>query len=46
MQQIEGLVDLVLVAPAPPARLRFPDETRETQIHAYDHRQIVVSSHR
>jgi pimeloyl-ACP methyl ester carboxylesterase len=32
----EGLVGLVLVAPAPPTPLRFPDEMRETQIHAYD----------
>lgn len=38
----EGLRGLVLVAPAPPTPLRFPDEARETQIHAYDNRENVL----
>jgi 3-oxoadipate enol-lactonase len=37
-----GLLGLVLVAPAPPTPLRFPDEMRETQIHAYDNRENVL----
>ena len=37
-----GLLGLVLVAPAPPTPLRFSDEMRETQIHAYDDRENVL----
>ena len=40
----EGLLGLVLVAPAPPTPLRFPDEMRETQIHAYDNRENVLQT--
>jgi pimeloyl-ACP methyl ester carboxylesterase len=38
----EGLMGLVLVAPAPPTPLHFPDAMRETQIHAYDNRENVL----
>lgn len=40
----EGLLGLVLVAPAPPTPLRFPEEMRETQIHAYDTRENVLQT--
>jgi 3-oxoadipate enol-lactonase len=40
----EGLVGLVLVAPAPPTPLRFTEEMRETQIHAYDERENVLQT--
>jgi len=40
----EGLRGLVLVAPAPPTPLQFPDEARETQIHAYDNRENVLQT--
>ncbi len=40
----EGLKGLILVAPAPPTPLRFPDEMRETQIHAYDNRENVLQT--
>jgi 3-oxoadipate enol-lactonase len=40
----EGLLGLVLVAPAPPTPLRFPDEMRETQIHAYDNRENILQA--
>ncbi len=40
----EGLQGLVLVAPAPPTPLRFPDEMRETQIHGYDNRENVLQA--
>ena len=40
----EGLQGLVLVAPAPPTPLRFLDEMRETQIHAYDNRENVLQT--
>jgi 3-oxoadipate enol-lactonase len=40
----EGLVGLVLVAPAPPTPLRFPEEMRETQIHAYDNRENILQT--
>ncbi len=39
-----GLRGLVLVAPAPPTPLRFPDEMREAQIHAYDSRENVLQT--
>jgi len=40
----EGLQGLVLVAPAPPTPLRFPDEARETHIHSYDSRENVLQT--
>jgi 3-oxoadipate enol-lactonase len=40
----KGLLGLVLVAPAPPTPLRFPEEMRETQIHAYDKRENVLQT--
>jgi len=40
----EGLVGMVLVAPAPPTPLRFSDEMRETQIHAYDNRENILQT--
>jgi 3-oxoadipate enol-lactonase len=40
----EGLLGLVLVAPAPPTPLRFSEEVRETQIHAYDKRENVLQT--
>lgn len=40
----EGLLGLVLVAPAPPTPLRFPEEARETQLHAYDNRENVLQT--
>ena len=36
-----GLVGLVLVAPAPPTPVRFPEEIRQSQLHAYDNRANV-----
>jgi 3-oxoadipate enol-lactonase len=40
----EGLLGLVLVAPAPPTPLRFPEEMQEAQIHAYDKRENVLQT--
>jgi pimeloyl-ACP methyl ester carboxylesterase len=40
----EGLKGLILVAPAPPTPLRFPDEAREIQIHAYDNRENALQT--
>jgi pimeloyl-ACP methyl ester carboxylesterase len=39
-----GLRGLVLVAPAPPSPLRFTDQAREIQIHAYDNRENVLQT--
>jgi pimeloyl-ACP methyl ester carboxylesterase len=39
-----GLEGLVLVAPAPPSPLRFTDEAREIQIHAYDNPENVLQT--
>ena len=39
-----GLKGLVLVAPAPPSPLRFTDQAREIQIHAYDNRENVLQT--
>ncbi len=39
-----GLKGLLLVAPAPPTPLRFPEEMKQTQIHAYDNRQNVLQT--
>ena len=39
-----GLKGLVLVAPAPPSPLRFTDEAREIQMHAYDNRENVLQT--
>ena len=38
----EGLIGLILVAPASPAPTRFPEEARQQQIHAYDNRETVL----
>lgn len=40
----EGLLGVVLVAPAPPTPLRFPEDMRQTQIHAYDSRENVLQT--
>jgi len=40
----EGLLGLVLVAPAPTTPLRFPEQMRETQIHAYDKRENMLQT--
>lgn len=40
----KGLAGLVLVAPAPPTPVHFPDEAREQQIHAYDNRETALQS--
>lgn len=40
----QGLVGLVLVAPAPPSPLRLPDEMRATQLRAYDNRENVLQT--
>ena len=39
-----GLQGVVLVAPAPPTPLRFPDKMRDAQIHAYDNRKNVLKT--
>lgn len=39
-----GLLGLVLVAPAPPTPLRFSEDMRQTQIHAYDNRENVLQT--
>lgn len=39
-----GLVGLILVAPAPPTPVHFPDAAREQQIHAYDNRETALQS--
>lgn len=39
-----GLAGLILVAPAPPTPVRFPDEIRQQQIHAYDNRESVIQT--
>jgi pimeloyl-ACP methyl ester carboxylesterase len=38
----EGLVGLILVAPAQPTPRHNPDEMREEQLHAYDNRENVL----
>ena len=40
----EGLLGLVLVAPAQPTPRRNPEEMREGQIHAYDNRENVLKA--
>ena len=37
-----GLAGLILVAPAPPTPVRFPEEIRQSQIQAYNNRQNVL----
>ncbi len=37
-----GLMALILVAPAPPTPVHFPDAAREQQIHAYDNRETAL----
>lgn len=39
-----GLVALILVAPAPPTPVHFPDAAREQQIHAYDNRETALQA--
>jgi pimeloyl-ACP methyl ester carboxylesterase len=39
-----GLIGLVLVAPAPPTPVHFPEPMREQQIHAYDSRENVLQA--
>lgn len=43
-QKPAGLAGLILVAPAPPTPVRFPDEIRQQQIHAYDNRESVIQT--
>ena len=40
----DGLVGLVLVAPAPPSPVRLPDKVREQQLHAYDNRETIIQT--
>jgi pimeloyl-ACP methyl ester carboxylesterase len=40
----EGLLGLVLVAPAQPTPRRNPEEMREGQLHAYDNRENVLKT--
>lgn len=40
----QGLVALVLVAPATPAPTHLPEEARQQQIHAYDNRESVLQT--
>ena len=40
----EGLLGLILVAPAQPTPRRLPDEMREGQLHAYDNRENVLKT--
>lgn len=39
-----GLAGLVLVAPAPPTPVHFPEEIRQQQLHAYDNRETVLQA--
>ena len=40
----QGLLGLILVAPATPTPSHFPEEARQQQIHAYDNRQTVLQT--
>lgn len=40
----QGLVGLVLVAPATPTPSHFPEEAKQQQIHAYDNRETVLQT--
>ena len=40
----EGLVGLILVAPAQPTPRHNPDEMREQQLHAYHNRENVLKA--
>ncbi len=40
----EGLLGLILVAPAQPTPRHNPDEMREQQLHAYDNRENVLKA--
>lgn len=40
----EGLVGLVLVAPATPTPTHFPEEALQKQLHAYDNRETVLQT--
>jgi pimeloyl-ACP methyl ester carboxylesterase len=39
-----GLAGLILVAPAAPVPMRFPEEALQQQIHAYDNRDTVLQA--
>jgi pimeloyl-ACP methyl ester carboxylesterase len=39
-----GLAGLVLIAPAPPTPVHFPDEARDQQLHAYDNRETALKA--
>ena len=39
-----GLAGLILVAPAPPTPVIFPEEIRQQQLHAYDNRESVIQT--
>lgn len=43
-RQPSGLAGLVLVAPASPSPVLFPEEARNQQIHAYSSREAVVQT--
>lgn len=40
----EGLVGLILVAPATPTPTHFPEEALQQQLHAYDNRETVLQT--
>ena len=40
----EGLEGLILVAPAPPTPVHFPEQVRHSQIHAYDSSENVLQT--
>jgi 3-oxoadipate enol-lactonase len=43
-RKLEGLVGLILVAPASPGPFRLPEEAKEQQLHAYDSRDTVIQT--
>ncbi|SEG03241.1 Pimeloyl-ACP methyl ester carboxylesterase [Bryocella elongata] len=43
-RQPQGLVGLILVAPATPTPTRLPEEARQQQLHAYDNRETVLQT--
>jgi 3-oxoadipate enol-lactonase len=40
----QGLLGLILVAPASPGPFRLPEEAKQQQIHAYDNRETVLQT--
>lgn len=44
LRKPDGLMGLVLVAPAPPTPVHFPEPMREQQVHAYDSRENVLQA--